>query len=574
MNSRTSHWYLALVFPLAGCTGEIGGDAGSHASGPNGPGGLGGAASGGLGGAGGVLGPSTCGTAQIASPATRIVRLSHLQYDGAVQATLKLTTHPSAQFSSDVPVGGFDNNADALKVVDRMGRDYRRAAEEAAAALVADATKLGQVAPCATPDTTSCGTSFVQSFGRTMFRRALDAEETTRYVALYNSGPTLLEAGSTHARGVQVVVEAMLQSPLFLYRVELNDAVDASGASRLSGPELAARLSFAFWNMPPDASLLAAADTGLKTAADVRLQAERLLGDERARSMLEDFHRQWLGTDAYTNIARNPEDFPAFVAGIGESLKEEARRFVSSITFDRDLGLYALLNDNQAFVNADLAKVYGLTGTFGADFMAVQLEPTERAGLLTRAGFLAQNAHATSSAPILRGAQVLKRFLCYQFPPPPAGASTTPLPAFSDTVRTGRDQVTKLTESANCAGCHHSVINPMGFAFEAYDAVGQYRTQDRGFPVDLRGSFALGTTTMAFDGAIEASKKIAESEEARTCYATNLLRYAYARLNADADNCEIQDLAKGMSDATYGTKKLLADLAQSPSFQYRAAEVP
>jgi hypothetical protein len=406
-----------------------------------------------------------------------------------------------------------------------------------------------------------------------MFRRALSDAEQTRYVALYDSGSSLVETGSTHARGVQLVVEAMLQSPWFLYRVELNDAPDASGASRLSGPELASRLSFALWNMPPDAELIRAADAGLGTAGEVRAQAERLLSDERARPVLEDFHRQWLGTDSYTNIARDASDFPAFVAGIGESLKEETRRFVSSVTFDRGLGLSALLNDNQTFVNADLARLYGLSGKFGEAFTAVQLEPTERAGLLTRPGFLAQNAHATSSAPILRGAQILKRFLCYEFPPPPAGATTTPLPPFSDTIRTGRDQVTKLTESSSCKGCHQTIINPVGFAFEAYDAVGQYRTEDRGYPLDLAGNLTLGAATLSFDGALEASKKIAESPEARACYASNWLRYAYARLDTDADACEVQDLTAAMSDAQYGTKQMLVDLTQSPSFQYRA-EVP
>jgi hypothetical protein len=500
--------------------------------------------------------------------------LSHRQYDGAVRAVLNLDLNLSADFAPDVPLGGFDNNADALQVVDRAGRDYRRAAEQAAAALVADPALLQKVAPCSSPETNACAEAFVQAFGRSMFRRPLNAAETTRYVSLYNAGATLIDTGSTHARGVQVVAEAMLQSPHFLYRVEVNDAPDSSGASRLSGYEIAARLSFALWNAPPDAQLAAAADAGLKSSAEVRVQAERLLSDERARAVLEDFHRQWLGTDSFTNISRDTTQFPNFVDGIGSMLQEEARRFVSWATFDSNLGLNALLTSNKTFVNGPLAKLYGIPGSYGTEFAAVDLDATQRSGLLTRAGFLAQNAHATTSSPILRGAQILKRYLCFAFPQPPAGAATTPLPPFSDTIRTGRDQVTKLTEAANCAACHRSIINPVGFAFEQYDAVGQYRTLDRGYPLDLTGSFELGDTKFSIDGALDASKKIAESEQARSCYANNLLRYTFARLDSKADDCLRQELVEKMSDPSFGTKQLIATLAESPSFQYRTAGAP
>jgi len=566
-----------LLAALGACTGQIQGTPGEAGTGSAG------SASAAGGGAKldpGLLGPGQTAPASCTTPAvpvktTRLARLSHKQYDGAIQALLGSSLTPSQDFVPDPSFGGFDNNADQLAVVDRGGRDFRRAAEQVAEMLVADATALARVAPCATPNDTSFGADFVSTFGLRAFRRPLVPAELTTYQGLYEKGQALVDSGSTHARGVRLVVEAMLQSPQFLYRVELADTPAENGLSRLSGYEVATRLAFALWNQPPDQRLLElAASDALSTPDAVADEAQRLLLDERARPVLEDFHRQWLGTDAYSNIARDPGLFPKFVAGIGAALQTEVQKFVSDVTFDRGLGISALLTDSTSFVNADLAAFYGLSGNFTSAFSKVQLDPSERAGLLTRIGFLAQNAHASSSAPILRGAHILKGILCREFPPPPAGAAMTPFPAFSDTIRTGRDQVTELTKSATCASCHHTFINPMGFAFEGFDAVGQRRDSDRGYALDLSGTLSLGSGDLSFNGAVDASRQIALSEEARGCYAKNWLRYFYARLDADSDACSIDLIAQKLADPSYGTKAALADLARTPSFLYRSADQP
>ena len=517
--------------------------------------------------------PASCSTPALPVAGTRVARLSQKQYDGAVLALLGLDLKLSKAFVADPSFGGFDNNAERLAVVDRAGRDFRRAAEQAAQAVVADAAALDRLAPCSTPDTLECNAGFVQVFGLRAFRRPLLKTELTSYQTLYGKGQDLVEAGTRHARGVRLVVEAMLQSPQFLYRVEIADTPSGNGLSRLSGYEAATRLAFALWNQPPDARLLElAASDSLASPDALAAEAQRLLLDERARPVLEDFHRQWLGTDAFSNIARDATLFPKFVPGIGADLQEEVRRFVSDVTFDRSLGVSALLTDTTTFVNANLASLYGLSGTFGSSFSKTQLDGKERAGLLTRLGFLAQNAHASSSAPILRGAHILKGILCTELPQPPAGAAMTPFPPFSDTVRTGRDQVTELTKSPVCATCHHSFINPLGFAFEAFDAVGQQRTDDRGFPLDLTGTLSLPSGDLRFDGAVDASQRIAETNEARACYAKNWLRYMYARLDAASDACTIDSVAQKLAISSYGTKAALADFARTPSFLYRPTD--
>ncbi len=566
--SPPSPIFLFALAALA-CTGEIGGS--TRASGSSAGGGPGSAASGGSTG----VPPGTLGCQESEPPPslTRVARLSNRQYDGSVQALLGTTTTPSSDFVSDPQFGGFDNNANELKVVDRQGRDYRRAAEALAADLVVDSVRLAAVAPCSTPDGTACGPAFVAAFGRRAFRRPLLAEEQAAYEGLYAQGGALVADGSLHARGVQVVVEAMLQSPNFLYRVELDDTPLSASASQLSSYEVAARLALALWNSGPDDALLelAAADK-LADSEAVAAQAGLMLADARAKNTFEDFHAQWLSIDTYANVTHDATLFPEFVPGIGSALQEEVRRFVTGITFDRGLGLTALLTSTVDYVNADLAKLYGLQGSFGPDFVEVELDSAVRAGLLTRIGFLAKNAHSSTTAPILRGAFVLRNILCVELPTPPAGASMTTPPPFSDTIRTTRDQTTALTEPPTCAGCHHELINPMGFAFEEFDAVGKLRDADRGYPLDVTGAVTLDSGNLAFDGAVEASSAIAASSDARACYAMKALRYFYGRLDTSADQCTIEALSERMAAEDYGTQDLVADLTRASSFIYRSLE--
>jgi Protein of unknown function (DUF1592)/Protein of unknown function (DUF1588)/Protein of unknown function (DUF1595)/Protein of unknown function (DUF1587)/Protein of unknown function (DUF1585) len=486
-------------------------------------------------------------------------RLTHRQYANTVRSLLGTRTDPTATFAADNPVGGYRNNAAALSVSDALGKRYRLAAESLAAEAVATTTAKARIVPCATTDT-ACADQFITQFGQRAFRRPLTPTEKARFLALFASGDALYDAseGTAFDRGVRVVVEAMLQSPKFLYRTDASTGV-------LSDFEVATHLSYLLWNDMPDAPLFQAASTGaLKTLTQIDAHMDRMLADERAADALSDFHSQWLQMERYGNLQPDPAVFPNFSRDIGPDLKEENRRFVTDIVITQGKGLKALLTTPVTYVNAKTAKLYGVAGTFDeATMTRVDLDATQRAGLLTHVGFLASFAHTNATAPILRGVFVQRQILCNQIPPPSFAVDPV-LPA----GQTMRERVTVHTSASACAACHHTMINPTGFAFENYDAAGQYQATDNGIPVDASGEVVSPSgERLPFNNAVEFSAKLASDASVQACYAKNWLRYAYAREDGQGDACAIQTIQRSMAaDENYSVKSLLRDLVHSRAF--------
>lgn len=305
---------------LVGCTSEVGGGGyapgGSSTSGSkassSGSGSGGSSTDGGsTNGSGGA--PVNPGTVEDGVPfSTRITRLTHLQYDNTVSDLLYLDVRPSLEFQPDPIFGGYDNSAEDLTVADRLGRDYRRAAEDLAALLVADDDAYQRVMPCDTAET-ACAEQFVSEFGTRAYRRPLSDAEQALYVDLFMRGPELIASGDDARDGVQVVVEAMLQSPKFLYRPELTQDQQSDGYFKLDSFEIAQRLSYMLWNTMPDDELFdAAADDSLSTQEGLLAQAERLLDDPRAEGPVADFHFQWLKLGHYADLTRSEQDYPNF----------------------------------------------------------------------------------------------------------------------------------------------------------------------------------------------------------------------------------------------------------------------
>jgi hypothetical protein len=222
-------------------------------------------------------------------------------------------------------------------------------------------------------------------------------------------------------------------------------------------------------------------------------------------------------------------------------------------------------------VNETTAALYGVQGTFDDSLTRVDLDPTQRAGLLTQLGFLASNAYSNQSSPIHRGVFVVRRVLCETLPdPPPNVPQLPPLTA----TQTTRQEVDMHTAPAACAGCHHQIINPVGFGFENYDAGGKYRATENGLAIDATGSLA-GTVAGAagnasFSNALEESAALAASPEAQACYATNWVRYAFGRAESPGDMCAIGVLAQNLANDSYKVTDLLVDLTRTRAFMYRS----
>jgi hypothetical protein len=257
---------------------------------------------------------------------------------------------------------------------------------------------------------------------------------------------------------------------------------------------------------------------------------------------------------------------------LADAMREETQRFVRHVVFELEGDYAALLTAPVSFVNAELAALYGLGDGFGPDFTEAPLDPARRAGLLTQPSFLASHAYQSASSPIHRGAFVQKQILCTPPPPPPGGIDPN-LPPLGDDIVTTRDQVEAHTEQdPYCAGCHKSIVNPPGFAFEHYDALGKWRDLDNGAPVDASGNGNSGSWAFSFTDAVDLVGQIAESENGSRCYLMNWFRYGYGRDIAPVDMCTIDALDEQLAASDYNIKELLVALTLTRTFRFRAVE--
>ena len=572
-----------------GCQGIV---VGGGASGATGGDSTGGGASGGsftVSGSGGALGPpltdpGIIGTGPAPGPTalactpgdlpvtTRFFRLTHAQYDNVVRALTGLDIHPSLDFPVDQNQAGFDRGMD-LEVGDPLGKAYRAAAEGIAAQVVATPTAYQKVVGCDPATGDACMRAYLTDFGRRAYRRALSSGEVAAYAALFAQGNALVDgAGTAFQKGVQTTMQAFLQSPHLIYRTELSTAPPGV-LIPLGAYELASKISFLIQNGPPDETLLQAAAAGqLNTSDATAAQARRLVATVAARETVRDFHHQWLVMDAFANrLTKDPTLYPTVTPELAPVLIGELEQFVGSVTFDLGKGFTSLMTAPFTFVNKTTAPLYGLTGTFGDALQRVDLDPTQRAGLFTRLGFLAVNAYSNQSSPIHRGAFIQRQVLCATIPDPPPNVPKLPPLAATQTTR---QEVDLHTAPPECAVCHHALINPVGFGFENYDAAGQYRGTENGAPIDATGSLAGTAGNPSFSDGISESAAIAASPEAHSCYAKHWVRYAFGRQETDGDSCAVAALAARLGDDTYKVTDLLVDMTRTEAFLFRAPGGP
>ncbi len=554
---------------LVGCySGRGAGGGGGQPSGSDGAeggqtDGPGSGDSGGTGADGGDDGP-----VEPADADTQLPRLSHRQWENTVRDLLGLDaiTGLSDSFVGDPVAGGFDNKGAEFVVGAVLWADYQRGAEAVAEIVVTDPAVLTRISP---PDVgqgvTARAREFIQTFGRRAYRRPLSAAEAERLEAVFADAASAYDDLDAWSAGVHLTVQTLLQSPFFVYRV-IDGEPDENARIKLDGYEVASRLSYALWNTMPDDALFVAAETGeLDQPEGVRAQAARMLDHPAARAMVEDLHSQLLQMDLYLDRSKDPDFFPQFNAGLGPKMQIEARRFVEDIVFDQGLGYAELLTSTHTFVDAELAAIYDIDAGLGAEFERVELDPAERSGLLTRSGFLMSKAYQVDPDPIHRGAFISFELLCNTSPPIPDNVSAVA----PDPTKTNRERVDDHTGEGTCgAGCHSALINPAGFAFEHYDAIGAYRTMDNGQPVNAADAFMLDGQLVEYDNAIEFSNLLADSKQAHDCYARRLLEYTYGRDHRNADNDVVAELGTKSQAGDLAITGMLAELVTFDEFRY------
>jgi hypothetical protein len=472
----------------------------------------------------------------------------------------------SKSFSPD-PTTRFDTNVEQRKVSSNLWLDYQTAAEALAKQIVGDPAKLAKILPANPPtDAVAKARALLADFGTRAFRRPMTQEEIDAYVAVFQKGPQLI-GGDAFTSGAELLLRAILQSPQFIYRIE--GATQVTGDQIvLTGYEVANRLSYALWNTMPSDALFTAAKAGeLDAPAGVEKWARTMLDDPRAAQTIVGFHEQLFRVSGYGTVAKDPGKFPTFTPDLEPMLKDEAHLFFDEIVNKGGGGIAQLLTKPVTFVNNRTAPFYGLTASFGSTMTRVDLDPQKRAGILTQIGFLSKNGGLTQSDPIHRGVLINFNVMCVELNPPPNGVP--PLPAQLPD-QTNRERIEAHTNACG-KGCHDVVINPIGFAFEHYDAVGQWRDQDNAKPVDASATYPLDGQQLMYDGAIQLSTMLAKSPTVHQCYASNWLEYTLGRAPVAGEANAVKTIADA-SAVGASAKELLAKITALDAFRARPKE--
>ena len=519
---------------------------------------------------GGPLERPTIG--EVVPSARRLRRLSSREYDNVVRDLLGDASHPARAFVLDAFQNGYDNGSAGLAVQSDQVVDYQTAAEVLAAAVAKnDMARLIGGCDLLTQGEPACVEAFLTTVAARAFRRPLTTTERERLRDVYET-----EAVATgFERGVQTMLEVVLQSPEFLYREELGalDAVAKAGATvRMTDYELASELSFLLTGSIPDDELWAAAESGrLATTEDLRREATRLLQTNGAKDTLRAFLHEWLGTDRLPTLTKESAFYPTFGTAMAAAMSTELDRFYDDALFADSGSLRQLFTSNQASVDDTLAKLYGLPPV-GPTFQPVTLDAKLRKGVLSRAGFLAVHASTDSSGPIARGVFVLQTIMCSPPPQPPANVPPV-VPATDPLARglTTRERFDRHASEALCASCHNR-IDGVGFGFEQFDGIGAYRTRENGKPVDSSGTVIdTGEIDGAYDGVGGLAIKLAGSRVLAHCFVTQAYRYAMGQIERRAS--DLQTLDASFSNDAKLTDVLLA-IVTSPAFVNRTFESP
>ena len=488
-------------------------------------------------------------------------RLSHFEYQNTLRDLFPHIEVPELSLPADPSSEGFDNDGEALLPSTLLIEHYDEVARGVASLASEDLpTLLG----CDPNEGAVCAQHFVDDFGARAFRRPLSEQERADLMVFYAEAP-----GDTDMRaGTELTVALILQSPQFLYRIELppegEEPPEPGAFAPLGAYEVASRLSYFLWSSMPDAALLEAAASGaLSSAEELEAQARRMLDDPRAKDAFLHFHEQWFELGRVDTVSKLPE--ANFDDAMREAAKEEARRFVEHVIFDERGTLDDLLTSNRTFVNDRLAEVYGVAAPEPGTWAEVELDASQRAGFMTQVAFLAGHGHPLNPSPVLRGVYSLEDVLCWPLGSPPAVAEAMMIPE-APPDQTNREAYEALTAADECQFCHE-VINPVGFAFEHYDTLGRWRDQDNGQAVDASGSFQDDS----FVGAPEMMSKLAARSDVHRCVAKKWLRFAYGGGRVLDTDTILADTEAAFAAVDYSITELMVAIVTNPRFSTYAA---
>lgn len=490
-------------------------------------------------------------------------RLNKAEYNNTIRDLLGIKANLSEDFPSDDVGYGFDNIGDVLTLSPLLLEKYLTAAEKAAEMVFADAKlKARLMTPPSGEVAKKERTAFIlKNFARRAYRRPVTDEEVAKLEKFVELAE---KKGLSQERGLQLAVQAALVSPHFIFRVE-KDADPKGGIAPISDHELASRLSYFLWSSMPDSQLFNIADKGeLRTGDNLEIQVKRMLKDDRARALTENFAGQWLNLRMLRDAQPDPKLFPTFTEGLRLSMMEETYRFFDAVVKE-DRSIMDFIDADFTFLDETLARHYGISGVKGSEFKKVKLEGDRRGGILTQASILTLTSNPTRTSPVKRGKWILENLL--NAPPPPPIPDAGELPEDDKELRgTLRQRMEQHRAKPICASCHDR-MDPLGFAFENYDAIGKWRDKDGKFDIDSTGELPGGRK---FRGSKELRAILKEREaDFRRCLAEKLLTYALGRGLEYYDKCAVDDICAAAARNENRISALVIAIVRSEPFFMR-----
>ncbi len=455
-----------------------------------------------------------------------------------------------------------DNGVDRNLIVDWLAvegpLDYNPPAnnpEAYARVMVCDPTAM---------DRDECAAEIVSRFAKRAWRRPVTEDEVNRLVALANIA---FAEGDGFDVGIGLSLQAILLSPHFLFRVELDPVPTSTEPHALSPHELATRLSYFLWSSMPDDRLMSLADDGtLRDEAVLRQEVRRMLEDSKADALVDNFAGQWLYTRALDDAFPDPNVYETWNDELKASMRAETRMFVKTF-LSEDKNFIDMLDADFMYLNDPLARHYGLPEPGSpTELVRVDMTGARRGGFLTQGTFLTVTSRPRRTAPVIRGKWILEQLLCDGPPPPPAN-----VPGFPEGMEvTGsvRERTEAHRADPSCRGCHE-VMDPLGFALEHYDGVGAWRDRDGEYAIDSTGTLPDGR---AFADAQELAQILKSDPNTPHCMTEQAFVYALGRGHEVHDVCSISDITEAFNEGGNTFSALVEAMVTHPSFTMRRGE--
>jgi hypothetical protein len=502
-------------------------------------------------------------------------RLNRAEYNNSIRDLFGVNLHLEEMLPADGGGGeGFDTSGSALFVSSIHIEKYLAAASKAVNCVLPDDARsqdkmfstarkrILEFKPALFMPTRTAAEKDMAAFVQRAFRRPLRPGELDHYLQLFDRSRA---RGEPFLPSLRQAMRAVLVSPNFLFLPEPEQA--GGGVQRLDPLPLASKLSYFIWSSMPDDELLNIAMSGQLANTNIyRQQVKRMLADPKAAALGERFGLQWLNLDRLgTETRPDPKKFPEFDNDLAQSMREEAKVFFNHV-FSENLPLTDFLSSDYTYVDERLAKLYGINGIHGTDFRKVSLSDGHRGGILGMPGIHALTSFPLRTSPVLRGRWVMEALLGEKVNPPPPDVPALDESAEKVAHVTLRAQLEAHRTKPECASCHDK-MDPLGFGLENFDVLGRWRDQDRGQPVDARGTLPGGK---AFDGPAGLKQALLDrKDQIIKTMVRKMVGFAYGREINKFDECVVDSTMTALKAGDYRAGILVEQIAASYPFTHR-----